>query len=53
MDDRYIYTNKNKILEIEKKKAISKTGTKQILYYDNQKIRHMERMFDLFMALFR
>ncbi|MDH4199555.1 MAG: hypothetical protein OEV66_04160 [Spirochaetia bacterium] len=34
------------------KSAPPKTGGR-LLYFDHERIRHMERMFDLFLTLFR
>jgi hypothetical protein len=31
----------------------SPAGQKQLLYFDHARIRHMERIFDLFITLFK
>jgi hypothetical protein len=53
MDERYIYSSKEAASQLKKEKAGFDKKSTQILYYENKKIRHMDRMLDLFRTLFR
>jgi len=53
MDNSKNPLHENNKLNTESEADLHETGQKQLLYFDHARIRHMERMFDLFLTLFK